>query len=254
MSNTAPSRADPVVVFPLGRWCPPLETSQPHPPPREPGASTVLTKCWIWELMLETNFGNSCTKGHHSWWPKFLLPTLVLYQAYKEVNTYWNWSQDWPLETTFFSVGLVPLSVFVATSAGWPLRSLAVSEAVVSASLASLVILLSNDLVLVLKKKKSQDIILILISPYHAELILGNKKYTVKPYNTMIFLKKNTQKRHFIGHQWGWGMECPLWDYILRMSTLLYWYCFIRDHVMRRFLCIDTLQSFLKINWVADWI
>ena len=32
MSNTAPSRADPVVVFPLGRWCPPQETSQPHPP------------------------------------------------------------------------------------------------------------------------------------------------------------------------------------------------------------------------------
>ena len=34
MSNTAPSRADPVVVFPLSRWCPPQETSQPHPPPR----------------------------------------------------------------------------------------------------------------------------------------------------------------------------------------------------------------------------
>ena len=32
MSNTAPSRAEPVVVFPLGRWCPPQETSQPHPP------------------------------------------------------------------------------------------------------------------------------------------------------------------------------------------------------------------------------
>ena len=32
MSNTAPSRANPVVVFPLGRWCPPQETSQPHPP------------------------------------------------------------------------------------------------------------------------------------------------------------------------------------------------------------------------------
>ena len=40
MPNTAPSRADPVVVFPLGRWCPPQETSQPHPPPsggRDPG-------------------------------------------------------------------------------------------------------------------------------------------------------------------------------------------------------------------------
>ena len=36
MSNTAPSRADPVVVFPLGWWCPPQETSQPHPPPMYP--------------------------------------------------------------------------------------------------------------------------------------------------------------------------------------------------------------------------
>ena len=25
MSNTAPSRADPMVVFPLGQWCPPLD-------------------------------------------------------------------------------------------------------------------------------------------------------------------------------------------------------------------------------------
>ena len=32
MSNTAPSRADPVVVFALSQWCPPQETSQPHPP------------------------------------------------------------------------------------------------------------------------------------------------------------------------------------------------------------------------------
>ena len=32
MSNTAPSIADPVVVFPLSHWCPPQETSQPHPP------------------------------------------------------------------------------------------------------------------------------------------------------------------------------------------------------------------------------
>ena len=30
MSNIAPSRADPVVVFPLSRWCPPQETS-PNP-------------------------------------------------------------------------------------------------------------------------------------------------------------------------------------------------------------------------------
>ena len=36
MSNTAPSRADPVVVFPLSRWCPPQETSQPGIPPPQP--------------------------------------------------------------------------------------------------------------------------------------------------------------------------------------------------------------------------
>ena len=44
MSNTAPSRADPVVVFPYGRWCPPQETSQPHPPHWTNGAWLVY---WV---------------------------------------------------------------------------------------------------------------------------------------------------------------------------------------------------------------
>ena len=45
MSNTAPSRADPVVVFPFGRWCPPQETSQPHPPQQQrPVGYTFLYK------------------------------------------------------------------------------------------------------------------------------------------------------------------------------------------------------------------
>ena len=44
MSNTAPSRADPVLVFPLGWWCPPQETSQPHPPHFQVG-DYVLIKC-----------------------------------------------------------------------------------------------------------------------------------------------------------------------------------------------------------------
>ena len=35
-SSTAPSKADPVVVFPLCWWCPPQETSQPHPPQQWP--------------------------------------------------------------------------------------------------------------------------------------------------------------------------------------------------------------------------
>ena len=48
MSNTAHSRADPVVVFPLSRWCPPQETSQPHTPPlteqeRDPTGSYINT-------------------------------------------------------------------------------------------------------------------------------------------------------------------------------------------------------------------
>ena len=42
MSNTAPSRADPMVVFPLSPWCPPQETSQPHPP--QTLATTKATK------------------------------------------------------------------------------------------------------------------------------------------------------------------------------------------------------------------
>ena len=50
MSNTAPSRADPVVVFPLGRWCPPQETLQPHPPP-----------------MLVKGATESCNHVHASW-------------------------------------------------------------------------------------------------------------------------------------------------------------------------------------------
>ena len=44
---------------------------------RESTASTVLTKCWNWELMLATNCGNPCTDGHHGWWPTFWLPTVV---------------------------------------------------------------------------------------------------------------------------------------------------------------------------------
>ena len=43
MSNIAPSRADPVVDFPLCRWCPPQETSQPHPPPESPWATFFST-------------------------------------------------------------------------------------------------------------------------------------------------------------------------------------------------------------------
>ena len=51
MSNTAPSRADPVVVFPLGRWCPPQETSQPPPPPPPPPPPELWsTISWIYGI------------------------------------------------------------------------------------------------------------------------------------------------------------------------------------------------------------
>ena len=56
MSNTAPSRADPVVVFPLGRWCPPQETSQPHPPRFiQEKVPEMLSANW-WPFWI--NFGN----------------------------------------------------------------------------------------------------------------------------------------------------------------------------------------------------
>ena len=37
VSQNGQTPGDPVVVFPLGRWCPPQETSQPHPPPHQTG-------------------------------------------------------------------------------------------------------------------------------------------------------------------------------------------------------------------------
>ena len=46
MSNTAPSRADPVVVFPLGRGCPPQETSQSHPPSHYNESSLLRLLHW----------------------------------------------------------------------------------------------------------------------------------------------------------------------------------------------------------------
>ena len=46
MSNTAPSRADPVVVFPLGWWCPPQETSQPHLPQVANGVTLLYVILW----------------------------------------------------------------------------------------------------------------------------------------------------------------------------------------------------------------
>ena len=41
--STAPSRADPVVVSPLCRWCPPQETSQPPPPTTSPNSYNMIS-------------------------------------------------------------------------------------------------------------------------------------------------------------------------------------------------------------------
>ena len=71
---------------------------------REPTVSPVLITWWNCELTLAINFGNPCTNGHQSWWPKFGLPTYVLYQTadykstpaqvtaqcYKAISHYWN--------------------------------------------------------------------------------------------------------------------------------------------------------------------
>ena len=56
--NTAPSRADPVVVFPLCRWCPPQETSQPHPPQRLRQNGHYFDDGTMFKLI--------CLEGH--WW------------------------------------------------------------------------------------------------------------------------------------------------------------------------------------------
>ena len=65
MSNTAPSRADPVVVFPYSRWCPPQETSQPHPPQgdREDIFIThlfIITKSEVWTFHIVVIFLRGC--------------------------------------------------------------------------------------------------------------------------------------------------------------------------------------------------
>ena len=51
MSDTAPSRADPVVVFSLGRWYSLQESSQPHPPPDKTvqGAALISSGVYLFQ-------------------------------------------------------------------------------------------------------------------------------------------------------------------------------------------------------------
>ena len=76
MSNTAPSRADPVVVFPLGRWCPPQETSQPHPPPKN--SVRYLKVLTQWHLVM-----------HHTYWSTlFEVMSWCLFSTRPLFNTF----------------------------------------------------------------------------------------------------------------------------------------------------------------------
>ena len=64
MPNTAPSRADPVVIFPLSRWCPPQETSQPHSSHhmQQNGTGSILDVNMEWYKPIP---------GWYIWWFKF---------------------------------------------------------------------------------------------------------------------------------------------------------------------------------------
>ena len=62
MSKTAPYRADPVVVFPLSRWCPPQETSQPHPPHQLDGVSGTNSAVKSSIFIIENAFQNVICK------------------------------------------------------------------------------------------------------------------------------------------------------------------------------------------------
>ena len=56
----APSKADAVLVFPLCRWCPPQETSQPHPP------HVSLQNYYTNNKPSHTNFAsNECSESIH---------------------------------------------------------------------------------------------------------------------------------------------------------------------------------------------
>ena len=102
MSNTAPSRADPVVVFPLSRWCPPQETSQPHPPhPKGPiNNIPALVQIKAWRNYRHINASlslNELTKPllklGHGWviTPTFfymdVIPYIISYPLFADADT-----------------------------------------------------------------------------------------------------------------------------------------------------------------------
>ena len=75
MSNTAPSRADPVVVFPLGRWWPPQETSQP--PSKSKPHSVMIWSDNLWHD--SRNIIQNCSE-------KKIIQCLWNYSAHKSIH------------------------------------------------------------------------------------------------------------------------------------------------------------------------
>ena len=100
MSNTAPSRADPVVVFPFGRWCPPQETSQPHPPhPKGPIYNIpALVQIMVWhrpgnkplsEPMMISLMTHICVT-RPQWFKNIAILVWVMAWCWKATNHYLN--------------------------------------------------------------------------------------------------------------------------------------------------------------------
>ena len=78
MSNNAPSRADPVVVFPLGRWCPPQETSQPHPPPCIRKENIVCICSYIFTLLFRR-------RPHYIWTTNMAAWLYLAYESFHDI-------------------------------------------------------------------------------------------------------------------------------------------------------------------------
>ena len=95
MSNIVPPIADPVMVFPLSRWCPPQETSQPNPPHFHQKAtmsyniSYITPKNVIWKNVIGIfhypniwggNGGDKTGRGDYQVFPSNNLPLSLLCQ------------------------------------------------------------------------------------------------------------------------------------------------------------------------------
>ena len=129
MSNTAPSSADPEVVFPLGRWCPPQETSQPHPPPSgcqgislhslAPERFQFNFRLVIFKLILVNGAWGISDEIALRWMPLDLTndkSTLVQVMAWCHQATSHDMSKCWPLDLCcqMASLGLNELILIIA--------------------------------------------------------------------------------------------------------------------------------------------